>query len=143
MTQSTGYLHHWAWRPVEAKWCKYKEAGHARYAEFTPSECHGRECLMVHAQAGLEVDLEAVRQLLQEPTRGSEGGSQQQQPTLQKHQYSTRQTTAMRKHDVLLKHMVEADDGRAYGSGLLIVKLPGLLAGKRVDELREPWPPAE
>jgi hypothetical protein len=22
MTQSTGYLHHWAWRPVDAKWCK-------------------------------------------------------------------------------------------------------------------------
>lgn len=22
MTQSTGQLHHWAWRPLEAKWCK-------------------------------------------------------------------------------------------------------------------------
>lgn len=22
MTQSTGWLHHWAWRPLDAKWCR-------------------------------------------------------------------------------------------------------------------------
>jgi hypothetical protein len=23
MTQSTGQLHHWAWRPLDAKWCRW------------------------------------------------------------------------------------------------------------------------
>lgn len=68
--------------------CRYQEPSHARYAAWTPSECHGRECLLVHAQAGLEVDLEAVR-------------------------------------------------------ALLTAKLPGLLAGASLEELAEPWPPAE
>jgi hypothetical protein len=68
--------------------CRYKEAAHARYAGWTTQECTGRECLLVHAQAGLEVDLVAVRQLLQR-------------------------------------------------------KLPGLLAGQSVQQLAEPWPPAD
>jgi hypothetical protein len=68
--------------------CRYKEAAHARYAGWTTQECSGRECLLVHAQAGLEVELDAVRQLLQR-------------------------------------------------------KLPGLLAGQSIQELQEPWPPAD
>eukprot|EP00879_Flechtneria_rotunda_P013148 GHRR01013733.1.p1 GENE.GHRR01013733.1~~GHRR01013733.1.p1 ORF type:complete len:429 (+),score=169.33 GHRR01013733.1:161-1288(+) len=88
MTQSTGYLHHWAWRPLDAKWCKYKEPAHTRYAGWTAAECHKRDCLMVHAQAGLLVDVEAVRELLAR-------------------------------------------------------KLPGLVKGFSVQELQEPWPPAE
>ncbi|WIA40763.1 hypothetical protein OEZ86_004443 [Tetradesmus obliquus] len=70
MTASTGQLHHWAWRPLDAKWCRYKEAAHARYAGWTTQECSGRECLLVHAQAGLEVDLSALRQLLQRKLPG-------------------------------------------------------------------------
>jgi hypothetical protein len=68
--------------------CRYKEAAHMRYAGWTTQECTGRECLLVHAQAGLEVDLAAVRQLVQR-------------------------------------------------------KLPGLLAGQSVQDLAEPWPPAD
>jgi hypothetical protein len=68
--------------------CRYKEAAHTRYAGWTTQECVGRECLLVHAQAGLDVDLVAVRQLLQR-------------------------------------------------------KLPGLLAGQSVQQLAEPWPPAD
>lgn len=68
--------------------CRYKEASHARYAGWLPQECQGRECLLVHAQAGLEVDLDAVR-------------------------------------------------------ALLARKLPGLVAGQTVEQLREPWPVAE
>jgi hypothetical protein len=67
---------------------RYKEASHARYAGWLPQECQGRECLLVHAQAGLEVDLDAVRELLAR-------------------------------------------------------KLPGLVAGQTVEQLREPWPAAE
>lgn len=70
MTASTGQLHHWAWRPLDAKWCRYKEAAHARYAGWTTQECSGRECLLVHAQAGLEADLSALRQLLQRKLPG-------------------------------------------------------------------------
>lgn len=49
---------------------RYKEAAHARYAGWTTQECSGRECLLVHAQAGLEVDLSALRQLLQRKLPG-------------------------------------------------------------------------
>jgi hypothetical protein len=68
--------------------CRYKEPSDARYAGWLPTECQGRDCLLVHAQAGLEVDLVAVRQLLAR-------------------------------------------------------KLPGLVAGDTVEQLREPWPAAE
>lgn len=68
--------------------CRYKQPSDARYAGWLPQECQGRDCLLVHAQAGLEVDLQAVRELLAR-------------------------------------------------------KLPGLLAGDTVQELREPWPGAD
>lgn len=44
--------------------CRYKELSDARYAGWLPTECQGRDCLLVHARAGLEVDLDAVRELL-------------------------------------------------------------------------------
>lgn len=43
---------------------RYKEPSHARYADWLPQECQGSDCLLVHAQAGLEADLDALRQLL-------------------------------------------------------------------------------
>jgi hypothetical protein len=65
MTQSTGRIHHWAWRPQSARWCRYSQPDHARYADWTAAECSSKECLMVHAQAGLEADLRALHALLQ------------------------------------------------------------------------------
>jgi len=41
-----------------------KPEDRARYADWTSAECRLRECLEVHATAGLEVDLEAVEGLL-------------------------------------------------------------------------------
>jgi hypothetical protein len=40
------------------------EADRLRYSDWSGSECSKRECLEVHAKAGLEVDLGAVEQLL-------------------------------------------------------------------------------
>ena len=60
-------LHHWAWRAGDARWCRY--AGGARealrYGGWTAGECTARDCLMAHARAGLEVDLRAVRAILE------------------------------------------------------------------------------
>jgi hypothetical protein len=60
-------LHHWAWRAADAKWCRYSGGrGEAlRYGGWTAAECSARDCLMAHAKAGLEVDLEAVRAILE------------------------------------------------------------------------------
>jgi hypothetical protein len=44
--------------------CRYKEPSDSRFAGWLPNECQGQDCLLVHARAGLEVDLDAVRDLL-------------------------------------------------------------------------------
>lgn len=43
---------------------RYKEPSDSRFAGWLPTECQGQDCLLVHARAGLEVDLLAVRDLL-------------------------------------------------------------------------------
>jgi hypothetical protein len=73
-------LHHWAWRATDAKWCRYSggEGEALRYGGWTASECTARDCLLAHAKAGLQVDLEAVRALLEKRLprwlAGQEGG---------------------------------------------------------------------
>ncbi len=44
--------------------CSYTDAGDVRYSSWTYEECYSRECLVVHARAGLRVDVEAVRAIL-------------------------------------------------------------------------------
>jgi hypothetical protein len=140
-TQSTGYIHHFAWRPQvrrrrrcccrcccrcgqgqqlphsppppphthtqqaqanasgappppaptspsqDVSACVYTDAGDVRYSSWTYEECFSRECLVVHARAGLTVDVDAVR-------------------------------------------------------ATLLDKLPQVLAGATVESLREEWPQA-
>jgi hypothetical protein len=51
----------WSWRAAA-----YHQLFGGRYHTWTPDECSSRECLIVHARAGLEVDVEAVRAKLLE-----------------------------------------------------------------------------
>jgi hypothetical protein len=52
-------------RPLQDKsFCEYTDAGDARYSSWTYEECYSRECLVVHARAGLKVDVAAVRATL-------------------------------------------------------------------------------
>jgi hypothetical protein len=44
--------------------CAYTDSGDVRYSSWTYEECFSRECLVVHARAGLQVDVEAVRAIL-------------------------------------------------------------------------------
>jgi hypothetical protein len=54
---------------------RYKHAADARYAGWLPHECQSQDCLLVHAQAGLEVDVGAVRQLLARKLPGLVAGA--------------------------------------------------------------------
>lgn len=70
MTQSTGMIHHFAWRASDKKWCAYKTKEDERYSDWLPAECSSRECVTVHARAGLVVDVEAVAALVREKLPG-------------------------------------------------------------------------
>ncbi|GFR45470.1 hypothetical protein Agub_g6869, partial [Astrephomene gubernaculifera] len=63
-TQSVGDIHHFAWRPSDFRFAHYEHENHTRYRTWTPEECSARECLMVHARAGLEVDIQELDSLL-------------------------------------------------------------------------------
>ena len=43
---------------------RYKEPSDARFSAWTAEECRGKVCLLAHARASLEVDLDAIRELL-------------------------------------------------------------------------------
>ncbi|KAG2488504.1 hypothetical protein HYH03_013007 [Edaphochlamys debaryana] len=64
MTQSTGDVHHFAWRANDFRLAHYDHENYTRYAPWTPDECSARECLMVHARAGLTVDLREFEYML-------------------------------------------------------------------------------
>eukprot|EP00892_Ulva_mutabilis_P000815 jgi/Ulvmu1/10734/UM068_0022.1 len=67
LTRSTGHIHHFAWRPTDSKWAVYASPDDRhRYSAFRASECTSKKCLMVHARAGLKVDVEEVQRDLQE-----------------------------------------------------------------------------
>ncbi|KXZ42824.1 hypothetical protein GPECTOR_116g356 [Gonium pectorale] len=66
ITQSTGDLHHFAWRPTDHRLAHYDHENYTRYHSWTPEECSARECLMVHARAGLTVDLTELEAILEE-----------------------------------------------------------------------------
>lgn len=92
MSVSTRQIHHAAWRPDSVEWAEYVSDDDRRYSTWTSEECQSRcvgrphrgsglpiscswpapfcvrcrSCLLVHARAGLRVDVEHVRRDLME-----------------------------------------------------------------------------
>lgn len=64
MTQTAGSVHHFAWRPQDHNLALYDHANYTRYHTWTPEECSARECLMVHARAGLRAEIQELDALL-------------------------------------------------------------------------------
>eukprot|EP00198_Chlamydomonas_reinhardtii_P008302 XP_001697639.1 predicted protein [Chlamydomonas reinhardtii] len=64
ITRTVGDIHHFAWRPTDHLLAHYDHENYTRYAPWTPEECSARECLMVHARAGLTADITELEALL-------------------------------------------------------------------------------
>ncbi|KAG2429620.1 hypothetical protein HXX76_010852 [Chlamydomonas incerta] len=75
ITRTVGDIHHFAWRPTEHTLAHYDHENYTRYAPWTPEECSARECLMVHARAGLTADITELEALLSAKLPGVVAGA--------------------------------------------------------------------
>ena len=64
-TQSMGDIHHFAWRATSSRWAVYDGQHMDKYADWKIEECTAsRQCLEVHARAGMVVDVSSMHEVL-------------------------------------------------------------------------------
>ncbi|EFJ44348.1 hypothetical protein VOLCADRAFT_106494 [Volvox carteri f. nagariensis] len=118
MTQSAGDLHHFAWRATDHRLVHYDHENYTRYHSWTPEECSARECLMVHARAGLTVNTVGATHVGRYTLWCACGCTLGCPPPARTVRFSSELESLLR------------------------AKLPDVVAGGDVGELREPWPKA-
>jgi hypothetical protein len=55
---------HVAWRAPSGNWMRYESEEDSRYVSWTPVECSSEHCIDAHARAGVEVNIEEFREII-------------------------------------------------------------------------------